>query len=664
MNYTFKLSRRLARLRTVSIVVVATLLSLSCNGDDPSGPGSVPANDPRVSVSPHAVSIGVHQAMQFQVSQSSTDSSSTSLYSASKGGKGRGRMRREVISLAVAPHTLTVAEGSATTFTATATMADSSTMELSVTWAATGGTIDANGRYTAGQTPGNYVVTATASNGAADTAAVVITENLPIVTDISLSPTSASLPVGGSKQFVAVGKASDGTTVAVSSKYAATGGSISSQGVYQAGQLAGTFQVIATDTVDNLADTSSVIIEPPPVTLQAVVLSPATASLTMGATQQFAASGRMSDGSTTTVNITYSATGGTITSSGNYTAGSVAGSYRVIATQTGGTLADTSTVSVTTPLSSPSSCLRTVPVSTMDGLTAALSAALPGDCILMVAGTYSVTVASPHSLGLSITKSGTAANPIVIQGAGSSTVLDLNLRMMDLRGSYVQLRRFRITDFPGMGLWLRGVTGVVLDSMEIDHTNQEAIKIVEGSHHNVIKNSHIHDTGIVEPQWGEGIYVGNSGYPGFPLDFGVTDNQILNNYFGPNLRSEGVDLKEGTDRTIVRGNTFDGTGTANTLDMGSGALMAVISSNNVIDGNTFKFGRPDGIDFYAPTTVTMVGNVVSNNTVDLQNILGVTRPYGTWGFWLTANTNSPSHVILKCNNTVINGTFSNVACTP
>ena len=43
----------------------------------------------------------------------------------------------------------------------------------------------------------------------------------------------------------------------------------------------------------------------------------------------------------------------------------------------------------------------------------------------------------------------------------------------------------------------------------------------------------------------------------------------------------------------------------------------------MIDGNTFQYGRPDGIDFYAPNTVTMVGNVVSNNTVDLQNILNI-----------------------------------------
>ena len=81
--------------------------------------------------------------------------------------------------------------------------------------------------------------------------------------------------------------------------------------------------------------------------LQAVILTPSSVSLGTGATQQFSVSGQWSDGSTTAPAVTYSATGGTISSSGLYTAGSTAGSFRVIATQQGGTLADTSTVTLT-----------------------------------------------------------------------------------------------------------------------------------------------------------------------------------------------------------------------------------------------------------------------------------------------------------------------------
>ena len=45
--------------------------------------------------------------------------------------------------------------------------------------------------------------------------------------------------------------------------------------------------------------------------------------------------------------VTWSATGGTITAGGLYTAGAAAGTFRVIATREGDTPADTSTVTVT-----------------------------------------------------------------------------------------------------------------------------------------------------------------------------------------------------------------------------------------------------------------------------------------------------------------------------
>jgi hypothetical protein len=656
-----------------------------------------------------------------------------------KGGKGRGR--RTVVDLTIAPDTLDIAVGMAASFAAAADLSDGSTSSRpAVTWSATGGTIDATGKFTAGRIPGRYAIRATAANGVADTAAVDIMQTTPMVIGISLSPTSISLPVGASKQFVTLGKAGDGTSVAVSPKYAATGGTITSDGVYTAGQTAGTFRVVALDTSSGLADTSAVVVDPLPAALQAVVLNPGTASLTAGgtqqfaamgvmsdsstssvtvtwsasggtisstglytagsvagtyrvigtqtggsladtavvtvaaqdptlqavvltpasaalqtgATQQFAAKGQMSDGSITTVNVTYSATGGTITSSGNYTAGSVAGSYRVIATQNGGTLADTASVSVTTPSpSSPpsSSCLRTVNVSTMASLTTALNAALPGDCILMAAGTYGATA------NLTFNRSGTAANPVVIEGPGSSAVLDMNQRQPQMTASYVRLRKFRMTDLPGVGFWFHGATGVVLDSMELDHSGQEMLKLVDASHDNVIKNSWFHHTGQLNPQFGEGIYVSNSGVSSsVPFQTTNINNQILNNRFGPNITAAAIDMKAGADRTTIRGNTFDGTGTT----VEDGAHILVASSYNVIDNNTVLFGKPNGFGFYV-SQFPMVGNLITNNFVDLQNILHLS---GGVGFNFTVNTNNATANTFKCSNTIINGALSNMACAP
>ncbi len=308
---------------------------------------------------------------------------------------------------------------------------------------------------------------------------------------------------------------------------------------------------------------------------------------------------------------------------------------------------------------SPTPCVRAVNVSALGALTSALTVALPGDCINLAAGTYSLT--SP----LRINRSGTASQPITIQGTGSNTVINLQQQEMTFESaSYVHLRNMRLTNFPLRGLWLNGASDYnVLDSLEIDHTQHEAVSPKGTSSHNIFQNNWIHDTGIAAPQWGEGFYVGGDDASGTPL-YGVTDNQILNNRIGPNVRAQSVDISEGADRTVVRGNVINGMGTQWIPSEGSAALLiGVTASGAIIDNNQLQYGSPNGIVFYAPRNYTMTGNVVTNNTIDLQNIHNVTdRAF--YGFNLTAGTIEPGRVTPKCNNTVSNGAFSNAPCTP
>jgi len=302
-----------------------------------------------------------------------------------------------------------------------------------------------------------------------------------------------------------------------------------------------------------------------------------------------------------------------------------------------------------------------VTVSTAPGLVAALESAAPGDCINLAVGTYSLEE------NLTITRSGTPTAPITIQGVFGSTIIDgSGTRNISITASYLSIRKIRFTDLGVQSLWCQGMAYSVLDSLEIDHTAQAGIRLIDASHHNVIQRSRIHDTGTgPRPEFGEGIYVGNSGGPGFPLQFTNTDNQILHNAFGPNVTSQAVDVKEGSDRTLIRGNAIDGTGTQDIKSEGSVALMDIIASHVTVDSNSFQYGSPHGIAFWAPTTVAMSGNLVAFNTVDLQNIHDVdftTRPF--YAFDRSEGTTDTTNVRVQCNNTVTNGTFSNVDCTP
>ena len=104
----------------------------------------------------------------------------------------------------------------------------------------------------------------------------------------------------------------------------------------------------------------------------ALVLIPEVVTIETNQSQQFAISGVPMDGSSTPVSATYTATGGSITPDGLYTAGVVAGTYQVIAKLDGGTLADTATLTVAPPLpelpATANSCLtQSGPLVTLAG---------------------------------------------------------------------------------------------------------------------------------------------------------------------------------------------------------------------------------------------------------------------------------------------------------
>lgn len=244
----------------------------------------------------------------------------------------------------IQPKSPTVAAGQQLIFMTHGKMSNGDSVAVTVTYAATGGVITPVGVYTAGLTPGTFRVIAAQTNGTlADSATVTITPPPPTLVRVLLSPDTATVNIGATKQFSTTGKFSDSSTAAVSATYTATGGSITAGGLYTAGSTPGTYKVIATSA--GKADTSTVTI--PAATLVRIILSPDTATVTAGGTKQFSTQGKFSDSSTAAVTgVTYAApSGGSIGStSGLYTAGSTPGVYKVIATKSA--LVDTSTVTI------------------------------------------------------------------------------------------------------------------------------------------------------------------------------------------------------------------------------------------------------------------------------------------------------------------------------
>ena len=245
----------------------------------------------------------------------------------------------------LSPDSLQVLRNAGAQFHAFATYSDGSFAPVSAQYTTTSGTITSTGRLTAGGIPGTFKVTATAvQGGMADTAALVVSSSS--VQDVSISPPSVALQSGSAQQFSVSARLQDGTMAPVSAEFSATGGTVSSSGLFTAGPAPGVFFVVATNATSGLADTATVAISGAATTLEGVVINPSAASLLPGGRQQFSAVGQLSDGTTAPVLVTWSSTGGQIDASGLLAAPQLAGTYSVIARSAGGVYADTAQVRV------------------------------------------------------------------------------------------------------------------------------------------------------------------------------------------------------------------------------------------------------------------------------------------------------------------------------
>ena len=125
---------------------------------------------------------------------------------------------------------------------------------------------------------------------------------------IAASPATADLSVGAAKQFSATATYSDGSTQDVTASAAWTDTSPAVAKIAASGMVtalaAGSTTVTA--TLDGVSGSADLIVSAAPKTLTSIAVSPATATIAVGATQQFTATAKYSDGST--ANITTSAT--------------------------------------------------------------------------------------------------------------------------------------------------------------------------------------------------------------------------------------------------------------------------------------------------------------------------------------------------------------------
>ncbi|NVO31858.1 Ig-like domain-containing protein [Hymenobacter lapidiphilus] len=262
----------------------------------------------------------------------------------------------------------------------------------------------------------------------------------------------------------------------------------------------------------------------------------------------------------------------------------------------------------------------------------ALANARPGDEIVVAAGIYkSLTVTD--LAWFSSKASGTAAQPIILRGASATNrpILEgagpgtAGYVLRILGGNYWTIKDLELR---------QGSKGLVLDNssygritnVAMHDVGDEALHLRDGSGRVVVDGCQIYNTGLVQPGFGEGIYIGS--------DVGQHDkyrphcdfNTVQNCTIGPNVAAEGLDLKEGTRGTIIRNNTFSAAGISgvNSAD----AFIDLKGSSAFVYGNTFNRAGStvlasglDILDRGLPSR-TADSLAIFNNTFNLQTAGG------------------------------------------
>ncbi|MBC7894573.1 MAG: Ig domain-containing protein, partial [Cytophagaceae bacterium] len=181
--------------------------------------------------------------------------------------------------------------------------------------------------------------------------AIVVTTPPPVVASVTVSPATASLLTGGTQQLTATARDAAGnvvtgqtfswTTTAASVATVSSSGSVTAVG-------AGSATITA--SIGSVNGAAAIVVTTPPPVVASVTVSPATASLLTGGTQQLVATAKDASGGVIpglTFTWTTSASQVATISSGGLVTAVAAGSATITATS--GTVTGTSAITVTTP---------------------------------------------------------------------------------------------------------------------------------------------------------------------------------------------------------------------------------------------------------------------------------------------------------------------------
>jgi hypothetical protein len=216
-------------------------------------------------------------------------------------------------SIGVTPAVASIAFGTTQKFIATGLFSDHTTQDLttSVTWSSSDTVVATisnaaglNGLATSKATGGPITITATdPASGKAGTAKLTVTA--AVLSSIAVTPATAGIALGTTQQYVATGIFTDLTRqdltasvtwISSNTGVATISNAIGFNGLATSKATGGPITITATDPTTGKAGTAQLTVTA--AVLSSIAVSPASASIGLGTTQQFIATGTYSDTTT------------------------------------------------------------------------------------------------------------------------------------------------------------------------------------------------------------------------------------------------------------------------------------------------------------------------------------------------------------------------------
>lgn len=242
----------------------------------------------------------------------------------------------ELTSIEVTPIHSTLPLGLTRQFTATGTYSDQSTQDItdSVTWistsaatAAVSNAAGSRGLATSIAVGGTTIRAVDPASGVSG--ATTLDISAATLTSIAVSPTSPTIALGTEQQFFATGIYSDGSTQNLTSSVTWSSSNAAIASVSNApgsnglgGSLAaGSAGIRATDPASGVTDATTLTVTS--AVLVSISVTPASPSIAVGTTRQFAATGTFSDATTQDItnSVTWSTSNAAVASIGNTSGG-------------------------------------------------------------------------------------------------------------------------------------------------------------------------------------------------------------------------------------------------------------------------------------------------------------------------------------------------------